>query len=198
LRPEGSQSRAQDAAEKPSPFEALQQNESKPSFDDAHDVAPNLDSYAPAPEPELPESPTVPPRSERASDAFGVPSVAATLGPHRTLEPLSAAFQSSPFDPPPFERRGDRSLEDTAPPPIEPDRGSSVRAAFPGERLERILQPAVMDENHQNSAIEDAVADLLRPLLRTWLAENMPKIVERALRREMTERLLPGQKGPFD
>ena len=42
------------------------------------------------------------------------------------------------------------------------------------------------------------MADLLRPLLRTWLAENMPKIVERALRREMTERLLPGQKGPFD
>jgi cell pole-organizing protein PopZ len=108
--------------------------------------------------------------------------VAATLGPHRTLEPLSAAFQSSPFDSPPFER----------------DHGSSVRAAFPGERLERILQPALTDQNHQDSAIEDAVADLLRPLLRTWLAENMPKIVERALRREMTERLLPGQKGPFD
>ena len=46
--------------------------------------------------------------------------------------------------------------------------------------------------------MEDAVADLLRPLLKTWLAENMPKIVERALRREMTERLLPGQKNPRD
>jgi cell pole-organizing protein PopZ len=197
LPPEGSESHAQDAAEKSSPFEALQKNEGKASFDDAHDVAPDLNSYAPAPEPKSPESSAVPPRSERASDAFGVPSVAATLGPHRTLEPLSAAFQSSPFDPPPFERRADRSIEDTAP-PAEPDRRSSVRAAFPGERLERILQPALTDQNHQDSAIEDAVADLLRPLLRTWLAENMPKIVERALRREMTERLLPGQKGPFD
>jgi cell pole-organizing protein PopZ len=46
--------------------------------------------------------------------------------------------------------------------------------------------------------MEDAVADLLRPLLKTWLAENMPKIVERALRREMTERLLPGRKNPRD
>jgi cell pole-organizing protein PopZ len=46
--------------------------------------------------------------------------------------------------------------------------------------------------------MEDAVADLLRPLLKTWLAENMPKIVERALRREMTERLLPGQKSSQD
>ena len=27
-----------------------------------------------------------------------MPSVAATLGPHRTLEPLSAAFQSDPFE----------------------------------------------------------------------------------------------------
>ena len=46
--------------------------------------------------------------------------------------------------------------------------------------------------------MEDAVADLLRPLLKTWLAENMPKIVERALRREMTERLLPNQKNSRD
>jgi cell pole-organizing protein PopZ len=46
--------------------------------------------------------------------------------------------------------------------------------------------------------MEDAVADLFRPLLKTWLAENMPKIVERALRREMSERLLPGQKSPQD
>lgn len=36
-------------------------------------------------------------------------------------------------------------------------------------------------------AIEDTVADLLRPMLKSWLAENMPKIVERALRREINE-----------
>ncbi len=34
---------------------------------------------------------------------------------------------------------------------------------------------------------EDALADLLRPMLRTWLAENMPKIVERALRQELAQ-----------
>jgi cell pole-organizing protein PopZ len=198
VRPEGPQAHTQDAAEASSEFDAPQQNESNPSsFDDELNAAQGLNSDAPATEPELPESSAAPPRSERASDAFGVPSVAATLGPHRTLEPLSAAFQSSPFDPPPFERRAGHAPEDTAP-PFERDRGSNVRAAFPGERLERIMQPAVTDENRQDSAIEDAVADLLRPLLRTWLAENMPKIVERALRREMTERLLPGQKGPFD
>lgn len=34
-------------------------------------------------------------------------------------------------------------------------------------------------------AMEDTVAELLRPMLRTWLAENMPKIIERALRKEL-------------
>ena len=56
--------------------------------------------------------------------------------------------------------------------------------------------PALSSESGLDRPMEDAVADLLRPLLKTWLAENMPKIVERALRREMSERLLPGQKNP--
>ena len=43
-------------------------------------------------------------------------------------------------------------------------------------------------------SMEDTVADLLRPMLKTWLADNMPKIVERALRREMSERNLSEHK----
>ncbi len=35
--------------------------------------------------------------------------------------------------------------------------------------------------------LENTVAELLRPLLRQWLAENMPRIVEKALRIEMAE-----------
>jgi cell pole-organizing protein PopZ len=56
------------------------------------------------------------------------------------------------------------------------------------------MLPAAATDAGLDRPMEDAVADLLRPLLKTWLAENMPKIVERALRREMSERLLPGQK----
>ena len=44
------------------------------------------------------------------------------------------------------------------------------------------------DSAHQRT-MEETVADLLRPMLRSWLAENMPRIVERALRREITEQL---------
>lgn len=43
-------------------------------------------------------------------------------------------------------------------------------------------------------SMEDTVADLLRPMLRTWLAENMPKIVETALRRELEDNTRPGYK----
>ncbi len=38
-------------------------------------------------------------------------------------------------------------------------------------------------------SMEDTVAELLRPMLRSWLAENMPKIVERALRKEIDDSL---------
>lgn len=36
-------------------------------------------------------------------------------------------------------------------------------------------------QQHTNSAVDDAAAQLLRPMLRQWLQENMPKIVEKAL-----------------
>lgn len=37
--------------------------------------------------------------------------------------------------------------------------------------------------------VEDIVAELLRPMLREWLAENMPRMVEKALRIELAEGL---------
>ena len=55
------------------------------------------------------------------------------------------------------------------------------------------LQNSGMQNSGQNAAMpgsrsmEDTVAELLRPMLRNWLAENMPKIVERALRKEIDD-----------
>lgn len=40
---------------------------------------------------------------------------------------------------------------------------------------------------HAADAPDDAAAQLLRPMLRAWLHENMPKIVERALLSEITQ-----------
>jgi len=41
---------------------------------------------------------------------------------------------------------------------------------------------------------EEALAELLRPMLRSWLSENMPKIVERALRQELAGQISADQK----
>lgn len=42
-----------------------------------------------------------------------------------------------------------------------------------------------------SSNLDDTMADLLRPMLRQWLDENMPRIVERALRVEMAQMRKP-------
>lgn len=41
--------------------------------------------------------------------------------------------------------------------------------------------------------IEDATADLLRPMLRQWLTENMPRMVEKALHIEVAETVKTGK-----
>ncbi len=43
-------------------------------------------------------------------------------------------------------------------------------------------------------AIEDTTADLLRPMLRQWLSENMPRMVEKALSIELAESVKANRK----
>jgi cell pole-organizing protein PopZ len=60
-----------------------------------------------------------------------------------------------------------------------------VQAQFVGS-----MQPHVPSQT--GGALEDAVRDMLRPLLVQWLNENMPRILENAIREEITTRgLLP-------
>jgi len=42
-------------------------------------------------------------------------------------------------------------------------------------------------DQEATGSIEDATADLLRPMLRQWLADNMPRMVEKALHIEIAE-----------
>jgi cell pole-organizing protein PopZ len=44
------------------------------------------------------------------------------------------------------------------------------------------------------TGIEDTTADLLRPMLRQWLAENMPRMVEKALSIELAESVKSSRK----
>jgi len=54
----------------------------------------------------------------------------------------------------------------------------------------------VADQGAQRAAgpaIEDATAELLRPMLRQWLSENMPRMVEKALHIEVAESVKSGK-----
>ena len=61
-------------------------------------------------------------------------------------------------------------------------RSSQFTPAFDHQQVAPYSEP-----NAPERSMEDTVAELLRPMLKNWLAENMPKIVERALRREIEE-----------
>lgn len=57
------------------------------------------------------------------------------------------------------------------------DASSALQSATP-------LTPALVEAPRGNLGMEDAAAQLLRPILQQWLSENMPRIVEKALRSE--------------
>lgn len=149
-----------------------------------------------------------PASAPKPRQSFVVPSVSATLGPSRKLEPLSEAFRPSFGLSVPERTIPTAELAPEPPQPVrsvDPDRTRQEPSAAPALRSEsnesalEATSPSSSNElTTGDRPMEDAVADLLRPLLKTWLAENMPKILERALRREMSERLLPGQKNPRD
>ena len=55
----------------------------------------------------------------------------------------------------------------------------------PVHRQPPTLPQGNLAQQHANNAVDDAAAQLLRPMLRHWLQENMPKIVEKALLSEL-------------
>jgi cell pole-organizing protein PopZ len=67
---------------------------------------------------------------------------------------------------------------------------SIVEAESPEAEPATIAQSAPLSEGVPDST-DDAMAELLRPMLRQWLDTNMPRIVERALRVELAKNLKP-------
>jgi hypothetical protein len=72
-----------------------------------------------------------------------------------------------------------------------------VGAKKPSENLPAIAETPVspLVEEPAGGKMDRAAAELLRPMLRQWLSENMERILEDALRSELTSQL-PSGKGP--
>ncbi len=92
---------------------------------------------------------------------FSAPPSRPASPPHWTAAAMSSAAPAGPaFSSNPVEAA-------VAPPPVPAS------------------APAIIDAEF--NTVESAAADLLRPVLRQWLADNMPRIVEKALRIEMAD-----------
>lgn len=91
----------------------------------------------------------------------------------KAYEPTQQAVEPPKAPTPPPER---------APPALPPQRQQHHPMLPEGNLM-----------HHPDGAVEDAAAQLLRPMLRQWLQENMPKIVEKALRSEAGD---DGPTGP--
>lgn len=57
----------------------------------------------------------------------------------------------------------------------------------PSNQLPSLMRVGAVEE--PETGLDDTVAELLRPMLRQWLADNMPRIVEKALRIELAHSL---------
>lgn len=109
-------------------------------------------------------------------------------------------------------------VDGTARPAAEPVRNEAARAwprsqtadPAPGNSSEPLMQPQLLSAAtvaavdsaldalaqaaaaHRPRTLEDIAGDLLRPVLTTWLDDNLPQLVERLVRAEI-ERLSRGR-----
>jgi cell pole-organizing protein PopZ len=174
-----------------------------PAADDAATPPPAAVEAAPAPAPEPEPEPE--PEFERpvALSDFAPPEPAREAEVSDEVLDLTDRVESAPSAPPPVETLGDldvypqgRAAPEPAwsPPPaaVAADEGlvSSHAAGRAASAFDQLASSLVMPRDGRT--LEDVVHELLRPLLRSWLDENLPSIVQRAVEAEV-ERIARGR-----
>jgi cell pole-organizing protein PopZ len=81
--------------------------------------------------------------------------------------------------------------------------GASANAAAPTKAVAATPASATQAEpakaavtGQSKSSLEEAVAEMLRPMLNTWLEANLPRIVEQVVREHVAKTPVPGQDKP--
>jgi cell pole-organizing protein PopZ len=107
-------------------------------------------------------------------------------------DPVAAAPEPDPIPEPPAPPRPQPVLQAVRAPEPEPERealvspatDASVSGAF------NLLAHTVLTQNART--LEDLVKEMLRPMLKSWLDDNLPAVVERLVRAEI-ERVSRGR-----
>jgi cell pole-organizing protein PopZ len=128
-----------------------------------------------SPPPAAPRIPRIEPRPEPAY----APPVARQPEPLRPLAPIARPIETAPVS---AHLTADYAGEDL----ISNETGQAVAASFKALSAAR---PAMPDAQ----AMEAMARELLRPMLKDWLDDNLPTIVERLVRAEI-ERVARGPR----
>jgi uncharacterized protein len=94
--------------------------------------------------------------------------------------------QSAPSPPPQPSPRSDLTQDASEPPLLSPAATAVVNSAFGTLAHSMLVQNA--------KTLEDLVKEMLRPMLKAWLDDNLPTLVERLVRAEI-ERVSRGRPG---
>jgi cell pole-organizing protein PopZ len=125
------------------------------------------------------------PPAQHPASAAALPDQEASELPREDIDDTVAAPHRGRMEPPlPFQSTG--TAEQPAMPqvPVAPARMPSRPAASAsvvrGPEIDRLQPSAAMPRS-----LEETVRDMLRPMLAQWLNENMPRIINDAIREEM-------------
>jgi hypothetical protein len=130
-------------------------------------------------------------------DLPGVPSIEQRRHVESSPEPSAAPWLERPNPPHQVD-----NLSPVAANPLTPSyhEAAALRPPPPPMAQDehyppfRATVPLSAHESSATGTIEDTTAELLRPMLRQWLADNMPRMVEKALHIEVAESVRTSRK----
>jgi len=142
------------------------------------------------------------PQVEAAGDDEDEQEEAADESPAAAPEPEPEPVAAAPAPtPPPAPEPAARELrayvKPTPPPPVTPPapdaplvsaRAATVAASAFGQLSAAVSQP------RQSQTLDELAREMLQPMLRKWLDDNLPRVVQAAVREEV-ERISRGRVG---
>ncbi len=127
----------------------------------------------PTPEPEPAPEPEPEPEAEEDDIAFAEPEPAPELEPE-----VEEVVEAAPEPEPEIE-------EATPEPEIEDDRLLSTDTEQATSAAFGALASSMLTSSGSNRTLEDLVAQMLKPMLKAWLDENLPGVVQELVKEEI-------------
>ena len=133
-----------------------------------------------------PAAPAPPPEPEPEADILDLTEAMAAMPEptFRTIGPEADVMFAEPSEPPPSRPAQAVTVAANEPPLVSSTTTAAVDAAF------NSLAHTVLV--HNAKTLEDLVKEMLRPMLKSWLDDNLPTLVERLVRAEI-ERVSRGR-----